>query len=113
MRRKDGDRRLGAQLRLRVSAQLSAQLGDYARERDLSISFAARECLRTGLNQTGNAPGQAETAALAGLVAAEHARLLIETIIPDGHNRAIALGAEAARVAQLRLLEVGALGTEG
>jgi len=113
MTRKDGNRRLGAQLRLRVSTELSAELQAYAAKRDLSISLAARECLRAGLNQGGAAPGQAETAALAGLVAAEHVRLLVETIIPDGHNRAQALGGEAVRAAQLRLIEVSSQGTEG
>ena len=108
-----GGRQLNRQLRLRLSADLEARLADYARGRDLSISTAARDCLRRGLIQEKSEPGQAETAALAGLVAAEHVLLLVETIVPGGRNRAIALGAEAARAAQLRLLEVRDLEVEG
>jgi hypothetical protein len=96
--------RYGSLLRVYLSPAQHEELRRMAGDWDLSVSAAARQAIA----RTISAPlGSDPLAALVALVASEHVRLLLETIVPDGPTRSaqlreLAVTAADARLAQLR-----------
>lgn len=69
-----------------------------------SLSSVVRQLIAKALMfDTEPGPRPDSPAALAALVAAEHAALMVATVLPDGRRRMAELGAEAAAAAEERL----------
>lgn len=79
------------------------RLRKLARKSDLSLSAFLRS---RGLDRGGQVEGRAEERALTGLaalVAAEHALVLLEAVLPDGVRRSTELREQAILAAEERL----------
>jgi hypothetical protein len=89
---------------LRLGEPLASDLETFAQSRGLGICPAIRLLLREGLNaRTWTPRAQDSPAALAGLLACEHALLAVASVLPDGKRRISELGPEAAAAAEQRL----------
>ena len=90
---------------LRLPAPLGSELESYARRHGLSLAAAIRLFVGRGLEAESHGPSapQDSPAALAGLVAAEHAVLMVASVLPEGERRMRELGARAADAAENRL----------
>ncbi len=90
---------------LRLAPPLSAELENYAAAHSLGHGTACRVLLAHGLKSL--APErQAATdsaAALASLTAAEHAVLMVASVLPEGQRRMRELASQAAQAAEERL----------
>jgi len=96
---------LPCHLHLRLGADLYAELESYGLARGLAVGTAARLLLIRAVAPEADALA-AETsspAALAALVAAEHAVLMVASILPEGEQRMRALTARATQSAEERL----------
>jgi len=89
-----------------VSDQLFGRIRDHSREREVTMSAGARFLIVQGLASAAGDGGQADLAVFACLVAAEHARLLMESIAPDGRNRSNQLRGAAVAAAEIRLVDL-------
>jgi len=90
---------------LRLPSAIDAELRAYARQRGLGLSPAIRLLVGRGLQIEALAPAasQDSPAALAALMAAEHAVLMVASILPEGQRRMRELGSQAAAAAEARL----------
>jgi hypothetical protein len=89
-----------------LPADLEADLQSYARVRGRSLADAIRSLAVIGLlaERSETPLAQADTpATLAALTAAEHAVLMVASVLPDGQSRMRDLGAQAATAAEERL----------
>jgi hypothetical protein len=89
-----------------LEAELEVDLKGYARRRGLSLADAFRTLAVIGLiAERGEASvARADTpGTLAALTAAEHAVLMVASILPDGQSRMRELGSQAAIAAEERL----------
>lgn len=100
--RRPSDR--GAHLKVRIDRELADQLNDFAWDNRLSTSDAVRLLLRRQLTGARREEiRDVQAAALAALMAAEHAALAIERISPHGEENRPRLAEEAATNARMRL----------
>ena len=91
-------------VRIRMSRAMYGLLRRQAEAQDTNVSALVRELVAAAARRT-DATGDGELAALAALVAVEHARLLLEAIVPDGRRRSLELRPLATQAADLRLEE--------
>jgi hypothetical protein len=84
-------------------AQRSA-IEERASRTGASLSAAVRQLVSAALNLDPEAQGISDPpASLAALVAAEHAVLMVASVLPEGDRRMRELGPQAARAAEERL----------
>ena len=89
-----------------LPADLEVDLKIYAHRRGLSLADAIRSLTVIGLiTERGETPrSHTDTpGTLAALTAAEHAVLMVASVLPDGQSRMRDLGAQAAIAAEERL----------
>ena len=92
---------LSSRIGLRLSVQEHGLLAGFSRDYGQTTAAAARFLLVRALTRD---PDQTLlAAALAALVAAEHAALMVASIIPDGEDRLLSLADMASEAAQRRL----------
>src|SRR5207248_4977480 len=90
--------RYGSLLRVYLSPAQHEELRRLAADWDMSVSAAARQAIA----RTLSAPlGSDPLSALVALVASEHARLLLETIVPQGAKRSAQLRETAVVAADM------------
>jgi len=101
---------------LRLASPLSSDLEDFARGHELGWGPSIRLLIRRGLElevRSRRASLASDSpAALAALTAAEHAVLMIASILPEGEQRMQALAERAAQAAEARLAVFSAQETE-
>jgi len=101
---------------LRLASPLSSDLEDFARGHELGWGPSIRLLIRRGLElevRSRRASLASDSpAALAALTAAEHAVLMIASILPEGEQRMRALAERAAQAAEARLAVFSAQETE-
>src|SRR5260370_41750491 len=92
---------------LRLASPLSPDLEDFARHHELGWGPSIRLLIRRGLEleaRSGRAALASDSpASLAALTAAEHAVLMVASILPEGEQRIRALAERAAEAAEARL----------
>ena len=93
---------------LRLSAGLASELEAFAERLGLSRGPAIQLLIGRGLQAEACAGRGSDTphdspAALAGLAAAEHAVLMVASVLPEGQRRMHELAPEAALAAEARL----------
>ncbi len=99
-------------LRVRMSRAMFDLLRRDAAAQDTNVSALVRELIAAGARRTEET-GDCELAAVAALVATEHARLLLEAILPEAGRRSGELRQRAANAASTRLDETRAALAEG
>lgn len=92
----------------RLSPELSSELEEFAQRLGLSHGLTLRLLIARALQaeaagQRGSDTRQDSPAVLAGLAAAEHAVLMVASVLPEGQRRMHELAAEAALAAEARL----------
>ncbi len=98
--------RTSRRFHLLLPAELDASLRDLARERGLSLAETIRSLSALSLEEgrVGRVIGHPESAvALATLTAAEHAVLMVASVLPEGEQRMRSLAEHAAAAAEERL----------
>ena len=91
-------------LQVRLTAAVKAELAQRAAETGLPLSAVVRQLVALALRFDAEPGARPESpAALAALVAAEHAALMVATVLPDGRRLMGELAAEAAATAEERL----------
>jgi len=89
---------------LRVHGSLASDLETFAQARALGMCPAIRLLLRQALDaDAGQIVAVDSAASLAALVAAEHAVLMVASVLPEGERRLHELGPQAAVAAEERL----------
>jgi len=93
---------------LRLSAELALELEGFAQRLGLSLGPAIQLLIGRGLQAEADGRSRADTppdspAALAGLTAAEHAVLMVASILPEGERRMGSLAQRATEAAGERL----------
>jgi len=90
-----------------LPADAEAAVRSYARLQGLGLAPAIRLLVRGGLEldaqRLADATRHEPLAALAALIAAEHAVLMVASILPEGERRMRSLGERAALAAEERL----------
>jgi hypothetical protein len=89
-----------------LPAQLEAGIRAFANRYGLSVAEAIRSLANRSLTAetTGNTDNPIDSpASLAALVAAEHAVLMVASVLPEGEQRARELAPQAAAAAEERL----------
>jgi hypothetical protein len=89
-----------------LPSDLEAGLRTYGRQLGLGLGPAIRLTVRRGLDlesQRPSTPAEESSAALAALTAAEHAVLMVASVLPEGERRMHALAERAAQAAEERL----------
>jgi hypothetical protein len=94
---------------IRLDQSLASELEAFASSHGLQWVPAIRLLLSRGLKAEALDTGspQDSPAALAGLVAAEHAVLMVASVLPEGERRMHELAPQAAAAAEERLAVVG------
>ena len=96
----------GRRLHIRLPAKTAADLLARAASQGLTVSATARQLIQFGLAEDhathGTGSGH-EVATLSALVAAEHAVLMVASVLPEGERRMRELGQRAALAAEERL----------
>ncbi len=98
--------RTSRRLQVRLPASLADELAGFATSRGQSLAGAARLLLSDGLElerRDRSQAGEGGALSLAALVAAEHAVLLVASILPEGERRRLALAERASQAAEERL----------
>ena len=96
-------------LHVRLPARTAADLLARAASQGLTVSATARQLIRLGLDQehaTDSTGSGQELLTLSALVAAEHAVLMVASILPEGERRMHSLAERAAQAAERRLARV-------
>lgn len=92
---------------LRLPSTLNSELEAFAYERGLSLGTALRLLVTSGLRVQGapavSRPPVDSPAALAALTAAEHAVLMVASVLPEGEARMRSLAGRAVELAEERL----------
>lgn len=99
---------LSRRINLRLSTEQFGEVAAYARQRGLRYSPAVRLLISQALH--GEARPLEAPAAFAALMAAEHAVLMVASVLPEGQRRLVELGAQAAAAAEQRLALVQEVG---
>jgi hypothetical protein len=100
---------LSRRINLRVDPELLDELRAFGAARGLAATPAARLLLAEGLLRdqvAGRDERPSERTALAALLAAEHAVLMVASILPEGERRMRALAERASAAAAERLATV-------
>jgi hypothetical protein len=97
--------RTSRRYQLRLGVPLSDELEAFALRHGLGLGPAIRVLVRRGLEGVGQEadPSKDSPAALAGLTAAEHAVLMVASVLPEGERRMRSLAGRAAEAAEERL----------
>ncbi len=98
--------RTSRRFHLLLPTELDASLRDLARERGLSLAETIRSLSALSLEEArvGRVIDHPESAvALATLTAAEHAVLMVASVLPEGEQRMRSLAERAAAAAEERL----------
>jgi hypothetical protein len=98
--------RTSRRFHLLLPLELEADLRSFARQRGLSLAEGLRFLAACALRAEGGEPSTGvldSPAALAGLAAAEHAVLMVASVLPEGQRRMRELSAAAALAAEERL----------
>jgi hypothetical protein len=91
-------------LQVRFDAGLLGRIRERSRTTGQSLSAIVRQLVASALSfDTEPGPRLDSPAALAALVAAEHAALMVATVLPDGQRRLHELAPQAAVAAEERL----------
>lgn len=93
-------------LHIRLSAATRAELGRRAHAAGLPLSSQARQFIEAELarkESVSSAEAEHNAVGLAALTAAEHAVLMVASILPEGQRRMRELGSQAATAAEERL----------
>ena len=90
--------RTSRRFQVRLSPALGARLESFAAAHSLRLASAIRILLERSLEKEVDSP-----AALAGLTAAEHAVLMVASVLPEGQRRMRELAPKAAEAAEERL----------
>ena len=91
---------------LLLPSELEARLRDFARRRGVALAVGIRELAAQGLASFEGEPDSRSAESpvpLAALLAAEHAVLMVASILPEGERRKRELAAHAASAAQERI----------
>jgi hypothetical protein len=98
--------RTSRRFHLNLPSELESALTDFARRRGLQIGPAIRLLVGDALQSDGDLPTARldSPAALAALTAAEHAVLMVASVLPEGQRRMHELAPEAALAAEQRLV---------
>lgn len=93
---------------LRLADGPATELEAFAREHGIGLCAAIRILIEHGLEAESQSSTLLQAprdspAALAGLVAAEHAVLMVASVLPEGERRMHSLGQRAAEAAEKRL----------
>ena len=99
--------RTSRRYQIRLPELLAAGLERFANEHALGLSPAVRLLVCRGLETEGNGPRATDKtdspAILAALTAAEHAILMVASVLPEGEHRMRSLAERAAVAAEERL----------
>jgi hypothetical protein len=91
-------------LQIAFTAGQRLAIAERARRSGLSLSASVRQLVSTALTFDSEPGSRSDSpAALAALVAAEHAALMVAAVLPDGQRRLQELGPQAALAAEERL----------
>ncbi len=95
---------LAQRLQIAFTAAQRSAIAERAASSGQSLSGIVRQLVGSALSFDTEAGPKADSpAALAALVAAEHAVLMVASILPEGERRMRELGSQAARAAEERL----------
>jgi hypothetical protein len=95
---------LSRRIDVRLGPELFALIESFALANGLGLGAAARLLLSRGLDlESGRGGTLGSAPALAALVAAEHAVLMVASILPEGEQRMRALAGRATESAEERL----------
>jgi hypothetical protein len=86
---------------LRLPPTLDSELEAFARQRGLGLGPAIRLLVGSGLSMSETSADS--PAALAALIASEHAVLMVASVLPEGEQRMRSLAERAAGAAEERL----------
>ena len=100
--------RTSRRYQVRLPGPLASELESFGGQHGLGISSAIRFLVGRGLQadadgQRPSDPPQDSPAALAALAAAEHAILMVASVLPEGQRRRRELAVDAAIAAEERL----------
>ena len=97
--------RTSRRFHLNLPSELESALTDFARRRGLQLGPALRLLAGSALQSDADMPSSRHDspAALAALTAAEHAVLMVASVLPEGQRRMHELAPEAAHAAEERL----------
>ena len=99
-----GQPALSRRLQIRLSPEEMSRLRELSERHGLSLGSVIRLLLAEGLEgESGLRKSTDQSTALAALVASEHGRLLLETIVPQGQARSSELRELAVAAAEVRL----------
>ncbi len=96
--------RTSRRFHLGLPSDLEAELGSFARSRGLGLGPAIRLLVGQALEPVTTQAPPESPAALAALTAAEHAVLMVASILPEGERRMRSLAERASQAAEERLL---------
>ena len=98
--------RTSRRFQVRVPPELEVRLDGFARANGLTLAASVRLLVWQGLQERdgGQRPATESPAALAALTAAEHAVLMVASILPEGERRMLSLAERASQAAEERLL---------
>jgi hypothetical protein len=99
---------LSHRLQVRFDIELLGRLRLNARGSGQSLSAKVRDLVCAGIDadRQGRAPRDESPAGLATLVAAEHAVLMVASVLPEGQRRMHELAPAAALAAEQRLAHI-------
>ena len=95
--------RTSHRLHIGLPLELKAEIATFATEHGLGLGAAIRLLVSEGLRPDVRPTDQASPATLAALTAAEHAVLMVASILPEGEQRMHSLSERAAEAAEARL----------
>ena len=88
---------------INLPADLEAELASFARGHGLGLGPAIRLLVGNALHAAPESQAGSSAAALAALTAAEHAVLMVASVLPEGQRRMRELAAQASAAAEARL----------
>jgi hypothetical protein len=97
---------LSGRVDIRLDPELLAALLAFATSNGLARGAAARLLMTRALREVDRPATQISPAQLAALMAAEHAVLMVASILPEGEQRMRALATRASQAAEERLAMV-------
>lgn len=95
--------RTSHRLHFGLPLELKTEIATFASERGLGLGAAIRLLVTESLRPNVRPIGQGAPAALAALLAAEHAVLMVASVLPEGERRMRELGQRASQAAEERL----------
>ena len=96
--------RTSRRFHLGLPSDLRAELAGFAHSHGLGLGPAIRLLVAQALDPADSARPADSLAALAALTAAEHAVLMVASILPEGERRMRSLAERASQAAEERLL---------